>query len=635
MNHDEKPTDVASQPLSGFLDTVPLDEDSLRDSTSSANEAMRRLKSGDKVDDFELLTLLGKGAFAQVFLARQVSLERLVALKISSVRGNESKTLAQLDHPNIVRVFDQRQNREPSVHLLYMEVVPGGTLLDVVTRVRKIDPADRNGRVLLEVIDGMLGTSGAARPENSLGRNWLETASWPMVVCKIGTQLARGLAYAHDKGVMHRDIKPANVLLTPEGVPKLADFNVSYNGGRADENPEDTFGGSLTYMSPEQLQACHPVLGGSPPLVREASDIYSLGLLLWEFLCGYRPFDEEPQGDEGQLTRIQRMIDTQQYADFSEITQRLPKDCPESLRQVLVRCLQPRKDERYPSAHEVAQSLELCLHPRCWALMQEPTHLLWSLPLRFPISTIILVGLIPNALAGFFNLIYNRSRIEQSVAEQVFSEAVLHRFDTVQLWVNGIAFPLGILGGLWVVTRARRLMRRENADEAKRAAGQVLFLGLFISLLTLVLWTLAGIIFPIAINLGLELNGAIAFYSHFVVSLVLCGIVAMAYPYFLLTTLSVRTFFPALVRSGVVAGPRWKPLQRLRKLNKVFLTLTALVPMLGVMLAVAVESNQRGAMMIACGAGIVGFVAMFSLERFIDRNLDAMERIAVDSPGKA
>jgi len=616
-----------------FADTKK--EKGVESSFELANDAVLALKSGDKVDDFELLTLLGKGAFAQVFLARQVSLERLVALKVASCRGNESQTLAQLDHPNIVRVFDQRQNKEPSVHLLYMEVVPGGTLLDVVKRVRRLTPAARTGRVLLEAIDGMLGASGAARPEHSPGRNWLGNASWPMVVCKIGAQLARGLAYAHEKGVMHRDIKPANVLLTPEGVPKLADFNVSYNDGRAGENPEDMFGGSLAYMSPEQLQACHPVLGGSPQLVRGTSDVYSLGILLWELLCGHRPFDEESKAGGGELARIQRMIDTQHYVNFSELVGRLPKDCPESLRQVLVRCLQPRKEERYGSAEEVAKALELCLNPDCWNLMQEPTNLLWSLPVRFPILAIILVGLSPNALAGFFNLTYNRTRIVQGVADQVFSEAVLQRFDTVQLWINGIAFPLGVLGGLWFVMRARQLMRRENLDEAKQGADQILYLGLVISLLTLVLWTVSGIIFPIAINLGLELDGAVAFYSHFVLSLVLCGIVAMAYPYFLLTTLAVRSFFPALVRQGIVAGPHWQPLQRLRKLNKVFLALTALVPMVGVMLAVAVESNQKGAMMIFCGVGIVGFIAMFALERFIDRNIDAMERIAVDAPGKA
>ena len=595
-----------------------------------ANESVLGIKSGEKIDDFELLTVLGKGAFAQVFLACQISLERLVALKISSVRGNESKTLAQLDHPNIVRVFDQRQNKEPPVHLMYMEVVPGGTLLGVIQRVRKLRPADRNGRVLLEVVDGMLGVSGSPRPTSSSSRNWLASASWPMVVCQIGAQLARGLSYAHSKGVLHRDMKPANVLLTPEGLPKLADFNVSYNGGRADESPEDTFGGSLTYMSPEQLQACHPVLGGSPQLVRATSDVYSLGLLLWELLCGRRPFDEESRGEGGELARIQRMIDARHYVDFSELVKQLPADCPDSLRQVLVRCLQPRKEERFKSAEETAQALELSLHPRCWKLMQKPTNLLWALPLRFPILAILIAGLTPNALAGYYNLTYNRQRIEE-----IPTVGILEHFNNVQIWINSIAFPLGAVIGIWIVLRVKRQMLRKQPDEANEYGGRVLFLGLAISLLTVGLWAISGIIFPIAIDLGTDLERAASFYTHFFVSLVLCGTVAMAYPYFFLTTLSVRVFFPALVRRGVVAGPQWKHLQKIRLLNKVFLALTAMMPMFGVLLAVAVESDQRNVMMVACGVGIVGFLVMFGLERFIDKNLDALERIAVDAPGNA
>ncbi len=595
-----------------------------------ANKTVLGFKSGEKIGDFELLTVLGKGAFAQVFLARQVSLERLVALKVSSVRGNESKTLAQLDHLNIVRVFDQRQNEEPSVHLLYMEVVPGGTLLGVIKRVRKLKPADRNGRVLLEVIDGMLGASGAPRPASSSSRNWLAAASWPMVVCQIGAQLARGLAYAHNKGVMHRDIKPANVLLTPEGAPKLADFNVSYNDGQADENPEDTFGGSLTYMSPEQLKACHPALGGSPQLVRGSSDVYSLGLLLWELLCGRRPFEETSKGKGGGLARIQRMIDAREYADFAELVKQLPAGCPKSLQQVLMRCLQPRKEERFKSAEEAAQALELSLHPRCWKLMQEPANPLWSWPLRFPVLAILFAGLTPNALAGYYNLVYNRQRIEE-----IPTEGILEHFNNVQLWINSIVFPLGVGIGMWVVMRVQREMLREQPADASENGGRVLFLGMAISLLTVGLWTISGVVFPIAIDLGTDLERAASFYTHFFVSLVLCGTVAMAYPYFFLTTLSVRSFFPALVRRGIVAGPRWKHLQQLRLLNKVFLALTAMMPMFGVLLAVAAESDQRNVMMIACGVGIVGFLAMFGLERFIDKNLDALERIAVDAPGNA
>ncbi|MCA9229945.1 MAG: serine/threonine protein kinase [Planctomycetales bacterium] len=595
-----------------------------------ANEAVLAYEPGDKVDDFELLTLLGKGAFAQVFLARQVSLERLVALKISSSRGNEPKTLAQLDHPHVVRVFDQRQNADPPVHLLYMEVISGGTLLEVVKRFRKANPDARSGNLLLEAVDEMLDARGASRPTNSPSRNWLANASWPLVVCQIGAQLAKGLAYAHEKGVMHRDIKPANVLLTPEGSPKLADFNVSYNGGQADENPEDTFGGSLVYMSPEQLQACHPMLGGSPHLVRGASDVYSLGVLLWELLCGQRPYDEVSTPEGGQLAKIQRMIDERHYTDFTELAKQLPRDCPESLRQVLLRCLQPRKDERYKSAAEAAQALELCLYPHCWKLMQPPTNLLWRLIERLPLLSIVLAGLVPNALAGFFNFSYNRQRIEQG-----FPARVLERFDHVQLWVNGIVFPLGVVIGVWVALRIRQMLRPESPEDSQEAGSRVLFFGRLISLMVLGLWTVSGIIFPIATDLGFDLEGAVGYYSHFFMSLVLCGIVSMAYPYFLLTAIAVHSFFPKLVRDGVVTGPQWDHLQRLRSLNRFYLAMSALVPMLGVLVAEAAGSELRWALMVASGGGIVGFAAMFGLERFIDRDLNALERIALGKPRAA
>src|SRR4029079_19197232 len=90
------------------------------------------VKAGDRLDDFDLLALIGQGAFAQVFLARQQSLQRLVALKVSADRGAEPQTLAQLDHPHIVRVYDQRVIRERGLRLLYMPYLAGGTLSSVL-----------------------------------------------------------------------------------------------------------------------------------------------------------------------------------------------------------------------------------------------------------------------------------------------------------------------------------------------------------------------------------------------------------------------------------------------------------------------------------------------------------------------
>lgn len=585
-------------------------------------------ESGQTIDDFQLLTELGHGAFAQVFLARQISMERLVALKISKHTGSEPQTLAQLDHSHVVRVFDQRVSGDPPARLLYMEVVPGGTLFDAVKRVRGTPQKQRSGQLLLDVVDEHLGASGAAKPDGSMHRQWLAETAWPLVVCRLGAQLAEGLAYAHSRGVLHRDIKPANVLLSPEGLPKLADFNVSYNGGRADEDPAEAFGGSLAYMSPEQLQACHPVLGGSPQLVRDQSDVYSLGILLWELLCGRRPFDDGPS-EGGSLAQIQRMIDRRHYADFNQLCQNLPPDCPESLRKVLVKCLASRRSERYQSAAEVAQSLRLCLNPDTWTLLQEPKSLFTQFMLSWPIVTVVTAGLTPNILAGIFNLNYNHFRIAQmNVAE------LKERFDKVQVIVNVIAFSLGIIVGIWAVRRVASLLGRDKPDTAVKGGKDVLFFGWFISRLTLVEWSIAGLIFPLAMNLGQQIPEAIGFYSHFFISLALCGFAAAVFPYFLLTALAVRVYFPALVRNGIVEGPRWHDLRRLRRLNIIHLVLFVVVVLLGILLVTMSEtgSELQWALKLVATAGLFGFGAVFALERYIDRNLDALEKIAVETP---
>ena len=588
---------------------------------------------GERIDDFQLLTQLGRGAFAQVFLARQISLERLVALKISAQKGSEPQTLAQLDHPHIVRVFDLRQDNERAANLLYMEVVPGGTLYEVAKRIQADRPKAISGQLLLDAVDDRLGVCGATPPRDSPHRHWLAEAPWPLVICQIGAQLAEGLAYAHSKGVMHRDIKPANVLLTPEGIPKLADFNVSYNGGRPDESPEDTFGGSLVYMSPEQLQACHPVLGGSPKLVRGSSDVYSLGVMLWELLCGQRPFEDDAKDESGELARIQRMIDSRHYVDFGQLGKQLPRDCPESLRQVLLRCLQPRKEERYQTAGEAARALRLCLQPRCWKLLQEPTNPIVQRMLRFPVLTVILVALLPNALAGFFNYSYNELAIIKGLREPF-----IERFGAVQLVINSIAFPLGIGIGVWAALRAMRLLALDKKDEAAEGGRHVLFFGRFVSLFALVMWTISGMIFPIAIDWGQASGVTSGVYLHFFVSLALCGIAAVAYPYFLLTALATGFYLPALVRNKIIVGPCWQDLQRVSRLNRIYLLLSALVPMLGVLLVVAFggdQSDQKWPVIVVSGVGLIGFVVMFKLDGYIDQNVSALEKIAVETPRQA
>src|SRR5262249_8937100 len=108
---------------------------------------------GARVDDFELLELLGSGAFARVFLARQTSLGRLVALKVSHNRGQEARTLASLEHDHILRVFSEVIDASRDLRLLCMQYVPGTTLERVIEALRGLPPEKRDGRAILAAVD--------------------------------------------------------------------------------------------------------------------------------------------------------------------------------------------------------------------------------------------------------------------------------------------------------------------------------------------------------------------------------------------------------------------------------------------------------------------------------------------------
>ena len=96
--------------------------------------------------------------------------------------------------------------------------------------------------------------------------------------------------------MLHRDIKPANVLVAADGTPKLADFNISFSSKVVGATAAAYFGGSLAYMSPEQIEACNPVSGRTADDLDSRSDIYSLGVMLWELLTGNRPFEDTQPG---------------------------------------------------------------------------------------------------------------------------------------------------------------------------------------------------------------------------------------------------------------------------------------------------------------------------------------------------
>ncbi|HET6572162.1 MAG TPA: protein kinase, partial [Fimbriiglobus sp.] len=425
-----------------------------------------RVEPGEQLDDFDLLTLLGQGQFARVFLARQRGMQRLVALKVSGRPAAEAQTLARLDHPHIVRVYDQRSLADRGVHLVYMTYLPGGTLHDVLQHARTVPADRRSGRTLLEAIDAALERRGETPPAASANRQRIAALSWPATVCELGAKLASALDYAHRRGVLHRDIKPANVLLTAEGEPQLADFNIGYCSKVDGAGPADFFGGTLGYMAPEHLEAFNPGHPRPPESLDGRADVYSLAITLWELLTGSRPFGADELLDSWEET-LEAIAERRRAGPPDWAVAALTEGDVPGLREVLLRCVDPDPDRRPVDAGEMARELELCLRPATRDLVRPRPGGWREVVRRHPLLTAYPAGLAPNILASLFNISYNRSEI---IDHWPAAAAV---FQTVMLAVNGLFFPLGMLlfaVAIWPV--ARGLRRLECSPLAPRAGSE-------------------------------------------------------------------------------------------------------------------------------------------------------------------
>ncbi len=218
--------------------------------------SLEELKPGARIDDFEIVSLLGCGAFGAVYLARQLSLDRQVALKVTAWEGGEGRKMARLEHENIVQVFSETAI-DSRTRLLCMQYVSGPTLQAVLDELAEYPPAARSGQKLLEAVDRLVQRPAEFDPAAMRNRELLAGLDWAETVCWLGVRLAEALDYAHSRGVIHRDIKPGNIMLNQYGRPLLVDFNLAFQPLAASAG-EDRLGGTLAYMAPEHLAALRP-----------------------------------------------------------------------------------------------------------------------------------------------------------------------------------------------------------------------------------------------------------------------------------------------------------------------------------------------------------------------------------------
>lgn len=559
-----------------------------------------QINPGDRLDDFDLLALLGEGQFARVFLARQRAMQRLVALKVSAHRGAEAQTLAQLDHPHIVRVYDQRVVAERGLQLVYMPYLAGGTLLDVLAHARAVPPEQRSGQTLLLAVDAALHRRGEVPPIASPVRQAWANRNWGEVVCALGAKLASALEYAHDRGVLHRDVKPANVLLTADCEPLLADFNVGCCSKLDGAGPTAFFGGSLAYMSIEHLEAFDPAHPRAAESLDGRADVFSLAVTLWELATGERPFGPEAVHKDWSET-LAAIAEQRRAGPTAKTVAEFPAADVAGLREVLVRCLDPDPDRRPATAGEMAREFELCLKPATRDLVRPAPGGWREAVRRHPLLTVYTIGLAPNILGSLFNIWYNKSAIVDSWEEA--QQGVQEVFQKIILAVNGTFFPLGMLLialAIQPVSRGLQQLRegkRFPPDDLARRRQRCLRLGRITALVCVGCWVVAGVIWPIALRLlaGPPPEGS-GTYVHFLLSLAFCGLIAAAYPYFLVTFLAVRAFYPALLGPDGPAPTDGPALRRVeRELNTYQAAATA-VPLLAVaVLAFMAVIGSQGA----------------------------------------
>ncbi len=601
----------------------------------AAGKPKEQFQPGDSLDDFDLLTRLGSGAFANVFLARQKSMQRLVALKVSADKGIEGQTLAQLEHPHIVRVYDQRRLPERKLRLLYMQYAPGGSLQDAVYRVRRTPPAERTGQLLIETVDEALQRAGYDPPESSAHRRRVGQGTWPETVCRIGIQLAQALDYAHRRGILHRDVKPANVLLTAECTAKLADFNISFASQLDGASPAAYFGGSMAYMSPEQLEACNPEHERQPDSLDGRADLFSLAAMLWELLYGARPFSDEGLTGSWSSTLLEltRRRRTEQPR-WPETVR--PDELTRSITQVLTKALAPDSEQRHPDGAEMARELALCLQPKAKQLLEVPRGGLRRFARAWPLVAAILVILLPNIGAAIFNFFYNLYTIVPEIARleagkpgphlsEVEILAIFYRVCTI---LNSVYFALGAVLVWLIIGPAASMVTAVNPDPERviRARSRSLYLGHVAAAFGTVLWLTSGITFPAAMHLNVGAMQPI--YKYFFASMTLCGLIAAAYPYLLTTYLVTHVFYPVMLRQAPTTEEDERQLAAVPEQWAFYQACAVLVPFMGmgmfIFRGIEQTAAHQAALIALILSGILGFIAARWIHKKIEQDIAAL-----------
>jgi tRNA A-37 threonylcarbamoyl transferase component Bud32 len=369
----------------------------------SRSERMGAQPAPEVIGDYEVLGELGRGGMGVVYRAWHTRLQRIVALKVirsgelaSAAEVNrfraEAENVAQLDHPNIVPVYEVGEFQ--GLPFLTMKLIEGGSLAGV-------------------------------------GKSWAGTQ--PRRAAELVAILAHAVHHAHQRGILHRDLKPGNVLLDAQGQPHIADFGLAKRLGKAEgQTQTGAILGTPSYMAPEQAS-------GHSNQVTLAADVWALGAILYELLTGRPPFVGESVAET--LLKV--------VGDEAVPPARLAPQVPRDLEAVCLKCLEKDPARRYVSAEELADDL------RRW-LRGEPTQArrvgmlgrAWRWCRRNPVVVSLATAVVLVLTAGvivsttFAVLAGHRAIAESAAREDLEKKTVELQISQAQGWVRPLALQV-------------------------------------------------------------------------------------------------------------------------------------------------------------------------------------------------
>jgi len=385
-----------------------------------------------QVDGYEVVRVLEQGGMGIVYEARQKALGRRVALKMISGPmlsarqlgrfRTEVESAAHLQHPNIVQIFEVGQaSGRP---FFSMEFIDGGSLASAMA-----------------------------------SRIWrTPTLEGPQSAAEMLATIARAVHYAHERGIVHRDLKPSNVLLTKDGVPKIADFGLAK---RLNEDSGHTETGEVlgtpNYMAPEQAE-------GKKDLVGPRTDVYSLGAILYELLTGQPPFRSD------NVLHALRLLTSQEPVAPSRLAPTVPRD----LEAICLKCLEKTPAQRYGSAQELADDIERFLQGRpVVARRLGPIGRMWKWCKRHPqraAAMLLAVSAAAAAITYALDLYFAEQRLKVRAAElapQV--REILHRncFECHGQDTDNISKKLNVLDHRSLLESERRIVVAGTPDSSR------------------------------------------------------------------------------------------------------------------------------------------------------------------------